>query len=66
MGANEIIDRDEYMQDPIKSLDTGMYAGGVDTVGGDLLAKMLSMITNQGSLLLNEIAIHKNYQKPNS
>jgi alcohol dehydrogenase len=38
------------MQDPIKSLDTGMYAGGVDTVGGDLLAKMLSMITNHGAV----------------
>ena len=50
MGANEIIDREEYMQDPIKPLDTGMYAGGVDTVGGDLLAKMLSMITNHGAV----------------
>jgi putative YhdH/YhfP family quinone oxidoreductase len=50
MGAKEVIKRDEYMQDPVKPLDKGMYAGGIDTVGGDILAKMISMITNHGAV----------------
>ena len=36
------------MSEPIKALDKGIYASGVDTVGGDILAKMISMISNQG------------------
>ena len=48
IGATEIISRDEYMSEPIKALDKGIYASGVDTVGGDILAKMISMISNQG------------------
>ncbi len=48
IGATEIISRDEYMSEPTKALDKGIYASGVDTVGGDILAKMISMISNQG------------------
>ena len=48
IGATEIISRDEYMSEPIKALDKGIYGSGVDTVGGDILAKMISMISNQG------------------
>jgi alcohol dehydrogenase len=50
MGAKEVIKRDEYMLDPVKPLDKGIYAGGVDTVGGDILAKMISMISNHGAI----------------
>jgi alcohol dehydrogenase len=50
MGAKEVINRHEYMLDPVKSLDKGKYAGGVDTVGGDILAKMISMISNHGAI----------------
>ncbi|MDA9146414.1 YhdH/YhfP family quinone oxidoreductase [Gammaproteobacteria bacterium] len=50
MGAKEVIKRDEYMLDPVKPLDRGIYAGGVDTVGGDILAKMISMISNHGAI----------------
>jgi putative YhdH/YhfP family quinone oxidoreductase len=50
MGAKKVINRDEFMQDPIKPLDKGIYAGGVDTVGGDMLAKMISLITNHGAV----------------
>ena len=48
IGATEIISRDEYISEPTKALDKGIYASGVDTVGGDILAKMISMISNQG------------------
>ena len=34
----------------MKPLDKGIYAGGVDTVGGDILAKMISMISNHGAI----------------
>jgi alcohol dehydrogenase len=50
MGAKEVISRNEYMRDPVKPLDKGIYAGGVDTVGGDILAKMISMISNHGAI----------------
>ena len=50
MGAEKVINRDEFMQDPVKPMDKGIYAGGVDTVGGDMLAKMISLITNHGAV----------------
>ena len=48
MGASEIINRDDFMNEPAKALDKGIYGAAVDTVGGDILAKMISMISNQG------------------
>ena len=48
IGATEIISRHDYMSEPTKPLDKGIYASGVDTVGGDILAKMISMTSNQG------------------
>jgi len=50
MGASHIIDRRDFMADPVKALDKGVYGGGVDTVGGDILSKMLSMISNEGAV----------------
>jgi len=48
MGANEIIDRNEYMSDPVKPMDKAQYSAAVDTVGGDILSKILTMIANHG------------------
>ena len=48
MGASKIILRDVYMSEPVKPLDKAIYAGAVDTVGGDILSKILSMVNNQG------------------
>ena len=39
MGASKIILRNEYMSEPVKPLDKGIYASAVDTVGGDILSK---------------------------
>jgi putative YhdH/YhfP family quinone oxidoreductase len=50
MGATEIIQRSDYMAEPARALDKAIYAGAVDTVGGDMLAKMISMITNEGAI----------------
>ena len=48
MGASEILDRNEYMSDPVKPMDKAQYSAAVDTVGGDILSKMLTMIANHG------------------
>ena len=48
MGASEIILRDEFTNEPIKALDKAIYGGAVDTVGGEILAKIISMVANQG------------------
>ena len=48
MGASKIILRDVYMSEPVKPLDKAIYAGAVDTVGGDILSKIVSMVDNQG------------------
>ena len=48
MGANEILDRNEYMSNPVKPMDKAQYSAAVDTVGGDILSKMLTMIANHG------------------
>ena len=50
MGASEVIDRNEFMAEPVKALDKAIYSAGVDTVGGDILSKMLSMIESHGSV----------------
>ena len=50
MGASKIIDRNEFMVEPVKALDKAIYSAGVDTVGGDILSKMLSMIKSHGSV----------------
>ena len=48
MGASEIILRDEFTNEPAKPLDKAIYSGAVDTVGGEILAKIISMVANQG------------------
>ena len=48
MGASEIILRDEFTNEPAKPLDKALYSGAVDTVGGEILAKIISMVASQG------------------
>ena len=50
MGASEVIDRNKFMAEPVKALDKAIYSAGIDTVGGDILSKMLSMIESHGSV----------------
>ena len=48
MGASKVILRDDYTNEPAKALDKAIYGGAVDTVGGEILAKMISMVANHG------------------
>ena len=48
MGATKIISRNDFMSEPLKPLDKASYSSAVDTVGGEMLAKMISMISNNG------------------
>ena len=48
MGANRVLDRNEFMSNPVKALDKAVYSSAVDTVGGEILAKIISMISNHG------------------
>ena len=48
MGATKIIARNDFMSEPLKPLDKAVYSSAVDTVGGEMLAKMISMISNHG------------------
>ena len=48
MGASKVILRDNYTNEPAKALDKAIYGGAVDTVGGEILAKMISMVANHG------------------
>ena len=48
MGAAKIISRNDFMSEPLKPLDKASYSSAVDTVGGEILAKMISMISNNG------------------
>ena len=50
MGASKIIDRTEFLGTPTKPLDRAIFSAGVDTVGGETLSKMLSMIDAHGSV----------------
>ena len=50
IGASSIIPREEFMENPIKPLDKSIYGGAVDTVGGDVLAKMISMMSPKCSI----------------
>ena len=48
IGATKIISRNDFMSEPLKPLDKASYSSAVDTVGGEMLAKMISMISNNG------------------
>ena len=47
IGASEVIDRSEVDDDSGRPILSGRWAGGVDTVGGNMLATLLKM-TNYG------------------
>ena len=48
MGASKVLDREMYMSEPIKPMDKSLYSAAVDTVGGDILSKIITMISNHG------------------
>lgn len=49
-GADEIISRDEFMEMADKALLAATYAGAVDTVGGDILTRIIKMLKPMGAV----------------
>ena len=48
IGATNIIMRDEYLESPAKAMERPLFASAVDTVGGNVLSKMLPQISPHG------------------
>lgn len=50
LGAREVLDRSELAGPPERPLASGRWAGAVDTVGGDTLATLLTMMAYGSSV----------------
>jgi putative YhdH/YhfP family quinone oxidoreductase len=50
LGANEIIHRKEWTELPEKPILTARFAGAIDTVGGDILVKVIKSIHQNGAV----------------
>jgi len=50
LNLTKLISRSEFMDEPTKPLNKALYAGAIDTVGGEMLAKMISKIELEGSV----------------
>ena len=50
IGCEQILNRDEFLEGGIRPLDKTAFGGGVDTVGGDILAKILSQTAQKVSI----------------
>lgn len=50
IGAIEVVDTQEFLEDKSKALYAQNFAGGVDTVGGDVLVKLLKSLQNGGAV----------------
>ena len=48
IGANNIILRDEYLEAPSKPLEKPLFSSAIDTVGGNILSRMLPQISPHG------------------
>jgi putative YhdH/YhfP family quinone oxidoreductase len=48
IGAANVIMRDEYLEAPAKALERPLFSAAIDTVGGNILSKMLPQISPHG------------------
>ena len=48
LGATNIIMRDEYLEAPAKAMERPLFSSAIDTVGGNVLSKMLPQISPHG------------------
>jgi putative YhdH/YhfP family quinone oxidoreductase len=48
LGASKIIMRDEYLEAPAKAMERPLFSSAIDTVGGNVLSKMLPQISPHG------------------
>ncbi|GAB4517799.1 MAG: MDR family oxidoreductase [Anaerolineae bacterium] len=50
LGAAEVVDREQFAAPPERPLGKGRWAGAIDSVGGDTLANILSLVAYGGSV----------------
>lgn len=50
IGSKVVLFADEFLQDTQRALYPQVYSGGIDTVGGDVLVKMLKSLQNGGAV----------------
>ena len=48
IGAANVIMRDEYLEAPAKAMERPLFSAAIDTVGGNVLSKMLPQISPHG------------------
>ena len=48
IGADNIIMRDEYLETPSKAMERPLFSSAIDTVGGNVLSKILPQISPYG------------------
>jgi len=48
IGATSVIMRDEYLDSPLKAMERPLFSCAIDTVGGNVLSKMLPQISPHG------------------
>jgi len=48
IGAKNVILRDDFLEGPAKPLERALFSSAIDTVGGNILSKMLSQISPHG------------------
>ena len=50
IGCDNFLNRDDFLEGGVRPLDKTVFGGGVDAVGGEILAKMLSQTAQKGSI----------------
>ena len=48
IGAKNVILRDDFLEGPAKPMERALFSSAIDTVGGNVLSKMLSQISPHG------------------
>ena len=48
IGAKNVILRDDFLEGPVKPMERALFSSAIDTVGGNILSKMLSQISPHG------------------
>ena len=48
IGAKNVILRDDFLEGPVKPMERALFSSAIDTVGGDILSKMLTQISPHG------------------
>ena len=48
IGAENVILRDDFLEGPVKPMERALFSSAIDTVGGNVLSKMLTQISPHG------------------